>query len=122
MSHITRKYLKELYTYGSFTNDEYKALAAYYTDEEILQKRNLLEDGYRVYHDAAVLEILDTIVIDLDTEEEAVKVGKSVASSNLVKTALFGEDANWGRILAAVGYSGVAIDPLAWLNARGVYI
>ncbi|MGE5605331.1 MAG: bifunctional glutamate N-acetyltransferase/amino-acid acetyltransferase ArgJ [Bacteroidota bacterium] len=45
------------------------------------------------------------------TEEEAVKAGKSVATSNLVKTALFGEDANWGRILAAVGYSGVAIDP-----------
>ncbi len=70
---LQRKYLEELYTYGSFTNDEYKALAAYYTDEEILQKRNLLEDGYRVYHDAAVLELLDTIVIDLDTEEESVK-------------------------------------------------
>ncbi len=45
------------------------------------------------------------------TEEEAVKAGKSVATSNLVKTALFGADANWGRILAAVGYSGVEIDP-----------
>lgn len=45
------------------------------------------------------------------TEEDAVRVGKSVATSNLVKTALFGADANWGRILAAVGYSGVEIDP-----------
>jgi glutamate N-acetyltransferase/amino-acid N-acetyltransferase len=38
-------------------------------------------------------------------------IGKSIATSNLVKTALFGEDANWGRILAAAGYSGVAFDP-----------
>jgi glutamate N-acetyltransferase / amino-acid N-acetyltransferase len=45
------------------------------------------------------------------TEAEAVKIGKSVATSNLVKTAIFGEDANWGRILAAAGYSGVQFDP-----------
>lgn len=45
------------------------------------------------------------------TEDEAVKIGKSVATSNLVKTALFGEDANWGRILAAAGYAGVEFDP-----------
>jgi glutamate N-acetyltransferase/amino-acid N-acetyltransferase len=35
----------------------------------------------------------------------------SVATSNLVKTAFFGEDANWGRIIAAVGYSGAEVDP-----------
>ena len=35
----------------------------------------------------------------------------SIARSSLVKTALFGEDANWGRVLAAVGYSGVEVDP-----------
>ncbi|HEX3047121.1 MAG TPA: bifunctional ornithine acetyltransferase/N-acetylglutamate synthase, partial [Bacillota bacterium] len=45
------------------------------------------------------------------TEEDAVKIGKSVATSNLVKTAIFGEDANWGRILASVGYSGVKCNP-----------
>lgn len=45
------------------------------------------------------------------SEVAALQIGKSVATSNLVKTALFGEDANWGRILAAVGYSGVPIDP-----------
>lgn len=44
-------------------------------------------------------------------EAEAVLIGKSIATSNLVKTALFGEDANWGRILAAAGYSGVDFDP-----------
>ncbi|MDO3376712.1 bifunctional glutamate N-acetyltransferase/amino-acid acetyltransferase ArgJ [Geoalkalibacter halelectricus] len=42
---------------------------------------------------------------------DAVQVARSVATSNLVKTAFFGEDANWGRIIAAVGYSGVEVDP-----------
>ncbi|HEY8463450.1 MAG TPA: bifunctional glutamate N-acetyltransferase/amino-acid acetyltransferase ArgJ [Bacillota bacterium] len=45
------------------------------------------------------------------SETEALQVGKTIATSNLVKTALFGEDANWGRILAAAGYSGVALRP-----------
>mgnify|MGYP003606889657 FL=1 len=44
-------------------------------------------------------------------EEDAIKAGKSVATSSLVKTAAFGEDANWGRILAAVGYSGIEFNP-----------
>lgn len=44
-------------------------------------------------------------------DEEAVKAGKAVATSSLVKTAAFGEDANWGRILAAVGYSGISFNP-----------
>jgi glutamate N-acetyltransferase/amino-acid N-acetyltransferase len=42
---------------------------------------------------------------------EARKVGKTVAESPLVKTALFGNDPNWGRILAAMGRSGVEFDP-----------
>jgi glutamate N-acetyltransferase/amino-acid N-acetyltransferase len=44
-------------------------------------------------------------------EEEARKVARSVANSLLVKTAITGNDPNWGRILAAVGYSGVSFDP-----------
>jgi glutamate N-acetyltransferase / amino-acid N-acetyltransferase len=42
---------------------------------------------------------------------EARKAAKAVANSPLVKTAFYGGDANWGRILAAVGYSGAAVDP-----------
>ena len=38
-------------------------------------------------------------------------VARSIASSNLVKAAVFGEDANWGRILCAAGYSGAVFDP-----------
>lgn len=45
-----------------------------------------------------------------DTESARI-LAKSVITSNLVKTAFFGEDANWGRILCAMGYSGAAFDP-----------
>jgi glutamate N-acetyltransferase/amino-acid N-acetyltransferase len=45
------------------------------------------------------------------TATAAKRVADTIATSNLVKTALFGEDANWGRIMAALGRSGVAIDP-----------
>jgi glutamate N-acetyltransferase / amino-acid N-acetyltransferase len=43
--------------------------------------------------------------------EAARKVAKTIAHSPLVKTALYGEELNWGRILCAVGYSGVPFDP-----------
>ena len=45
------------------------------------------------------------------TFEDAKTVGKSVANSNLVKTALFGADPNWGRIVCAAGYSGAEVEP-----------
>ncbi|MGB2870252.1 bifunctional glutamate N-acetyltransferase/amino-acid acetyltransferase ArgJ [Psychrobacillus psychrotolerans] len=47
------------------------------------------------------------------TDLEARKIAKTVVGSPLVKTAIFGNDANWGRIIAAVGYSGATIDPNA---------
>lgn len=45
------------------------------------------------------------------TEEEARQVVRTVSNSNLVKTAIFGSDPNWGRIIAAAGRSGVVFDP-----------
>ena len=45
------------------------------------------------------------------TEAEARQVGLAVANSSLVKTAVFGNDPNWGRILCAMGYAGVDFDP-----------
>jgi len=45
------------------------------------------------------------------SEEDARQVAESVGRSPLVKTAFFGEDPNWGRIMAAIGYSGAVIDP-----------
>ena len=45
------------------------------------------------------------------SEADAQKMAMTVATSPLVKTAAYGEDSNWGRILAAVGRSGVSFDP-----------
>jgi glutamate N-acetyltransferase / amino-acid N-acetyltransferase len=45
------------------------------------------------------------------TEAAAEKIARSIANSPLVKTAIAGSDPNWGRIIAAAGYSGVAFDP-----------
>jgi len=50
-------------------------------------------------------------VAGAETVADARIAAKAVANSPLVKTAIFGGDANWGRILAAVGYSGAAVDP-----------
>jgi glutamate N-acetyltransferase/amino-acid N-acetyltransferase len=44
-------------------------------------------------------------------DDDALVAASSVATSQLVKTAFFGADANWGRIIAAVGYSGAEVDP-----------
>ncbi len=45
------------------------------------------------------------------TKEQAAKLAKAVVSSNLTKAAIYGHDANWGRILCAMGYSGAVFDP-----------
>jgi glutamate N-acetyltransferase / amino-acid N-acetyltransferase len=67
--------------------------------------KKIVEDGEGIQH-----------VVELDitgalTDSDALRVAKSIAHSPLVKTAWAGCDPNWGRILAAIGYSGVAIDP-----------
>jgi len=56
-------------------------------------------------------KLIEIRVVGAKTEADAVQVGRSIARSNLVKTAVYGEDANWGRILCAAGYSGVDFDP-----------
>lgn len=50
-------------------------------------------------------------VVGAQDDHAARIAARSVATSSLVKTAFFGEDANWGRIIAAVGYSGIDLDP-----------
>ncbi|MDD3277726.1 MAG: bifunctional glutamate N-acetyltransferase/amino-acid acetyltransferase ArgJ [Lachnospiraceae bacterium] len=47
----------------------------------------------------------------VDTKDHAVTLAKSVVTSSLTKAAIYGHDANWGRILCAMGYSGVQFDP-----------
>ena len=48
--------------------------------------------------------------MDAETKEQAQVLAKSVICSSLTKAAIFGHDANWGRILCAMGYSGAAFD------------
>ena len=56
-------------------------------------------------------KFLQVNVTNAKTEEDAIKASKSVVSSSLVKSAMFGGDPNWGRIVAAVGYANVHMDP-----------
>ncbi len=57
------------------------------------------------------------------SEDDAVVVGRTVARNNLVKTALFGHDPNWGRILAAIGTTEAAFDPDALdVAINGVWV
>jgi len=58
-----------------------------------------------------VTKVLEVLVKGASAKEDARKIAKSIICSNLVKTAFFGEDANWGRILAAAGYSGGNFNP-----------
>lgn len=68
-------------------------------------------------------KFLEVQIKNAKTKEDARKLAKSIVSSNLVKTAFFGEDANWGRILAAMGYSGANFDQnkvrIEFINTQG---
>ena len=55
--------------------------------------------------------LFEVKVIGAESKEQAVTLSKSIVTSNLTKAAIYGHDANWGRILCAMGYSGVQFDP-----------
>lgn len=55
--------------------------------------------------------LIEVQVKNADNYEKAKLIARSITGSNLTKAAVFGEDANWGRILAAAGYSGADFDP-----------
>ena len=55
--------------------------------------------------------MIEVEVLNADSDGTARTIARSVTSSNLTKAAVFGKDANWGRILAAAGYSGAEFDP-----------
>lgn len=55
--------------------------------------------------------LFEVKVVGAANKEQAVTLSKSVITSNLTKAAIFGHDANWGRILCAMGYSGAKFDP-----------
>ncbi len=62
--------------------------------------------------------LLEVRVKGARTEQDARLAARAIVASNLVKTAVFGNDANWGRIICAAGYSGAAFDP----NRFDVYL
>ena len=55
--------------------------------------------------------LIEATVCNAKTRDDARTLAKSIVTSSLTKAAVFGHDANWGRILAAMGYSGVDFDP-----------
>jgi glutamate N-acetyltransferase/amino-acid N-acetyltransferase len=67
--------------------------------------QQLLRDAEGSSHDIAIE------VVNAANEDDAVEVGRSVARNNLFKAAIYGNDPNWGRILAAVGVTKAAFDP-----------
>ena len=68
-------------------------------------------------------KLLECVATGADTEEAAKKCAKSVICSSLLKAAMFGADANWGRVLGAIGYSGADVDVrkigVAFRSAKG---
>ncbi len=56
-------------------------------------------------------KLLEVTCVHAPDKSTAKTLSKAVITSNLVKTAVFGSDANWGRILCAMGYSGASFDP-----------
>lgn len=67
--------------------------------------------------------LITVTVHDAETEEQAETLARSVASSSLLKAAMFGSDANWGRVMCAMGYSGAKFDPeivdIAFASEKG---
>ena len=75
--------------------------------------RQLQGDAEGASHDITIR------VENAASEIDAVEVGRSVARNNLFKAAIFGNDPNWGRVLAAIGTTGAAFDPYdvdVWMN------
>ncbi|WP_422478026.1 bifunctional glutamate N-acetyltransferase/amino-acid acetyltransferase ArgJ [Pleomorphochaeta sp. DL1XJH-081] len=69
-------------------------------------------------------KFIEVSVTGAPTKEDARLMARSVISSNLVKTAFFGADANWGRMLCAMGYSGADFDPgrvsITYMSEKGM--
>ena len=85
-------------------NEDYKVFAdaLYYINEKLAKE--LVRDG------EGATKFIEINVDGAKTEEDAKVIAKSVVTSSLVKAAMFGEDANWGRVLCAMGYSGIDFD------------
>lgn len=86
-------------------NEDYQAFceALNYVNTTLAKK--IAGDG------EGVTALFEVKVIGAESKEQAVTLSKSVVTSSLTKAAIYGHDANWGRILCAMGYSGAQFDP-----------
>ncbi len=86
-------------------NQDYEAFKAalHYVNETLAKK--IAGDG------EGCTALFEVKIAGAESKEQAVTLAKAVITSNLTKAAIFGHDANWGRILCAMGYSGARFDP-----------
>ena len=90
---------------ASEVTPEEDALAEALTEVSANLARQLIHDAEGASHD------IEIEVVGAATEEDAEIVGREIARSNLFKTAVFGNDPNWGRVLSAIGVTDAAFDP-----------
>ena len=83
----------------------------YDTFKEALDYVNIWLAKHMAADGEGATALFEVKVIGAESKEQAVILSKSIITSNLVKTAICGHDANWGRILCAMGYSGAQFDP-----------
>ena len=86
-------------------SDDYKAFCEALNFVNTFLARKIAGDG------EGATALFEVKVVNAASKEEAVILSKSVVTSSLTKAAIYGHDANWGRILCALGYSGVQFDP-----------
>lgn len=86
-------------------NEDYYTFARALNEVNTYLAKKMAGDG------EGATALFEVKVINAKTKEDAVTMSKSIVTSSLVKAAIYGHDANWGRILCAMGYSGVDFDP-----------
>jgi glutamate N-acetyltransferase/amino-acid N-acetyltransferase len=86
-------------------DENYDVFLEALTTLNTVMAKNIAKDG------EGATKLLECQIIGANTEQDAVILGKSVINSSLVKTAMFGSDANWGRILCALGYTTIDFNP-----------
>ncbi|MBU3133253.1 bifunctional glutamate N-acetyltransferase/amino-acid acetyltransferase ArgJ [Clostridium gasigenes] len=83
----------------------------YYTFLKVLNELNIIIAKSIAKDGEGATKLIECIVNSAKTIKDAEYFSKSVINSSLVKTAMFGSDANWGRVLCALGYCNIDFDP-----------
>lgn len=86
-------------------NEDYKIFKEALFEVNKTQAMHIAGDG------EGATALFEVTIQGAESKEQAVTLAKSVITSSLTKAAIFGHDANWGRILCAMGYSGAKFDP-----------